>query len=359
MIIRKNAKAFSLAEKAVFTGAIVALKHQVSQLHAGDATRSRFDDYAEVHLNAMNAMMTAHMQNWGHQSAAFGPWHRIYLHHFETELRAIDATVTIPYWDWTDPACTAAVFAPDFLGSNGRAEDGQVMDGPFAASTGNWNIVIKDDDSDPTFLARQFGHDPSATALPTTAMQTSVMARTIYDAAPWYDMMRTPAQRKAQVDSLFRFGLEVNLHNLVHRYVGGDMALAASPNDPVFFLHHCNLDRLWSLWEQTTGKADVYEPQHNGPAGQSGDSALIYNFPTSPAPWFGSAMPQDVYDSRTQIAIGYDTDIDAALDSVSTMAMPARMQMKMPASMMYPLESEYKSMKQSPRDLFVLRSEFK
>lgn len=56
-------------ENAVLTNALVALKRQASQLHPGDATRSRFDDYSQVNLNAMNAMMTAQMQNTGHQSA--------------------------------------------------------------------------------------------------------------------------------------------------------------------------------------------------------------------------------------------------------------------------------------------------
>lgn len=358
MIVRKNAKFFQPNEKTAFTNAVVALKQRPSQFHPDDASYSRYDDYVEVHLNAMNAMMTAHMQNWGHLSSAFGPWHRVYLYHFESELRAIDPSVTLPYWDWTDAASTAAVFAPDLLGSDGRPEDGRVMDGPFAGDAGKWQIVVKDAASVPDYLVRRFGKDPSATALPTAPSQAEVMARKIYDVAPWYDRMRTPAQR-ADVDKLFRFGLEVNLHNLVHRYIGGHMVLAASPNDPVFFLHHCNLDRLWSAWEQDVGKQDPYEPQHNGPPGQSGDSSLIYHFPSSPAPWLGDSKPQDVYDSRAQLSVGYDTDT-ATPDhlELTAMRMPPAMQMIMPPSMMYPLPEEYQGTPQSPRELFVLRSEF-
>lgn len=43
----------------------------------------------------------------------------------------------------------------------------------------------------------------------------------------------------------FRPNLEANLHNQVHTWVGGDMGPFSSPNDPVFFLHHCNVDRIW------------------------------------------------------------------------------------------------------------------
>ena len=39
-----------------------------------------------------------------------------------------------------------------------------------------------------------------------------------------------------------------NLHNRVHSWVGGSMIPSSSPNDPVFFLHHCNIDRLWAQW---------------------------------------------------------------------------------------------------------------
>ena len=39
------------------------------------------------------------------------------------------------------------------------------------------------------------------------------------------------------------------LHNRVHIWVGGDMGPGTSPNDPVFYLHHCNVDRLWALWQ--------------------------------------------------------------------------------------------------------------
>jgi tyrosinase len=40
------------------------------------------------------------------------------------------------------------------------------------------------------------------------------------------------------------------IHNNVHVWVGGDMSLSSSPNDPVFFLHHCNVDRIWAAWQE-------------------------------------------------------------------------------------------------------------
>jgi tyrosinase len=52
------------------------------------------------------------------------------------------------------------------------------------------------------------------------------------------------------------------MHNLVHTWMGGHFYLdgveqngtiadpEVSPNDPVFFVHHANLDRLWAEWEK-------------------------------------------------------------------------------------------------------------
>ncbi|MDO8185479.1 tyrosinase family protein [Conexibacter sp. JD483] len=41
------------------------------------------------------------------------------------------------------------------------------------------------------------------------------------------------------------------MHNRTHVWVGGSMQYGTSPNDPAFFLHHCNIDRLWALWQLT------------------------------------------------------------------------------------------------------------
>jgi tyrosinase len=45
------------------------------------------------------------------------------------------------------------------------------------------------------------------------------------------------------------------------------MVLNTSTNDPVFFNHHSQIDRLWSMWEDTHGM--VYEPTSGLPDGQN------------------------------------------------------------------------------------------
>jgi tyrosinase len=65
--------------------------------------------------------------------------------------------------------------------------------------------------------------------------------------------------------------LESNPHNTVHRLVGGNAGFMADPRlaglDPLFWLHHCNIDRMWEAWMSTPGKSMVRDPRWlNGPA---------------------------------------------------------------------------------------------
>ena len=74
--------------------------------------------------------------------------------------------------------------------------------------------------------------------------------------------------------------LENNPHNLVHSYVGGflsnsDYGLMSDPGlaglDPIFYLHHCNIDRMWAVWNEsyanpTDARCPVDSQWLNGPA---------------------------------------------------------------------------------------------
>lgn len=84
-------------------------------------------------------------------------------------------------------------------------------------------------------------------------------------------------------------------------YIMGTMAANSSPNDPVFFLHHANMDRLWSAWIALHGPA--YVPETGGPVG--------YNIDDSMWPYNRIGMeitPRMTLDSRT---LGYIYDTEA------------------------------------------------
>ena len=47
----------------------------------------------------------------------------------------------------------------------------------------------------------------------------------------------------------FRQALEGTPHNTQHNMLGGHMRSLESPADPIFFMHHCQVDRLWAMWQ--------------------------------------------------------------------------------------------------------------
>lgn len=79
--------------------------------------------------------------------------------------------------------------------------------------------------------------------------------------------------------------LEANPHNAVHGMVGGFMGnpyLASL--DPVFWLHHCNIDRLWEAWMSTPGKTMTREDDWLDGPGPIGRTFIVPGARASDAP---------------------------------------------------------------------------
>ena len=77
------------------------------------------------------------------------------------------------------------------------------------------------------------------------------------------------------------------MHNKVHVRVGGDMGPASSPNDPVLYLNHCNVDRIWEGWMSRHGQ--TYEPPRSASADLAGHRlnhplySMLIQTPVTPA----------------------------------------------------------------------------
>ncbi|AXI79421.1 tyrosinase family protein [Peterkaempfera bronchialis] len=241
-IVRRNQAMLLPAEKQQFIQAVLELKR-----------RGLYDQYTSVHAQAP--------ENY-HQMPRFLPWHRIFIARLEAGLRQVaGAAITLPYWDWTvDRDPSASIWSDIFMGGNGRTGDGMVTSGPFAGAD-RWRC-IDPDPSVPPYLRRQFGLNPNARALPTAADVDECLRHTPYDSPPW----------NGDSDPSFRNSLEGQIapfiHNIVHRWVGGSMDRPSAPNDPLFFLHHCNIDRIWAQWQQQHS-TQGYRPNGDGPPGQN------------------------------------------------------------------------------------------
>ncbi|GAA1382567.1 hypothetical protein GCM10009639_01850 [Kitasatospora putterlickiae] len=246
------------------------------------------------------------IRNAAHRGPIFLPWHRVMLDLMEANLQRVlgDPTFGLPYWDWTvdstlDLPSDSDLWQPTCLGGSGSP----VSDGPFGVDPSNpddpdaFRVRIDVNTSlalvsrPPRGLRRALGagvpNVPSAeevAAAYDTDPVTGNPNLAVYDFAPW------------DVDSEgFRNHLEgfnpFGLHNLVHVYVGRDMGKASSPNDPVFYLHHCNVDRIWEGWMRRNGRN--YLPDQSAP------DILLGHRLKDPivSPLGSSATPEAVLDS--------------------------------------------------------------
>jgi len=74
-----------------------------------------------------------------------------------------------------------------------------------------------------------------------------------YDGEPWNETSHNPPTFRNTFEGWKRVGCQ--LHNSVHLWVGGQMRVVSiSPNDPVFWLHHTFVDKVWDMWQHKYGR---------------------------------------------------------------------------------------------------------
>ena len=270
VLVRKNAATLSKKERAAFVNAVKQMTLRRSKY---DPRLSAYDYFVKIHYTAFYNHGSAH------KVPAFLPWHREFLRRFEEELQAVDPKVTIPYWDWTNPTETAAIFTDDFLGGNGDPADNFIVKtGPFRQ--GQWSLLFIDPRSnlqtcsDPNRgcifdLQRQFG--VTRPTLPTPSDVATAMNIPTYDLPPYDRSSTFAASFRNNLEGWTTkpdgtFDASAN-HNRVHGYIGGTMGFATSPNDPVFWMNHANIDRLWNDWQNRFGTFNY--PAAGAPTGSN------------------------------------------------------------------------------------------
>ena len=332
---------FTASERTAFVSAILALKVAPSKITAAanavtaaGGTPNRYDDYVWMHNTVGSS---------AHFGSAFGPWHREFLRQFEFDLRQIsgDPTIVIPYWDWTTGRTSADPnwpFTNDLLGPLGDGT-GLVTSGPFSnPATWRMNIrrtVFRDDNGATTpdtnlQLRRRPANVSAGFNLPTAAnARQGAGYSQPYDATPFNEAgllnTATNAQIQGWIAASFRKFLEWVLHNGVHTWIGGQdnwpsgnaptfiggpMAFPpVAVNDPAFWLHHCNVDRLWTTWEQRNPPG-VYVPVTGANQGHNLNDEMRH-FEATNAGNFNTPLlshPANVVDSRG-IDLWYTSDL--------------------------------------------------
>jgi tyrosinase len=226
-----------------FINGVRALKDPAQFPWPGQNGLSLYDVFVFWHHQSM-MMMTPPNQadrNAAHSGPAFLPWHRYFLMTLESFLqRAVnDSNFRIPYWDWnSDAELQTPTTSPVWSGANL---------GQFIGPTWPVRVAMNALTGDIELVNRQLQRNLGATgALPTRdRVRAVVREQTIYDVVPFDSS--SPGGIRNFLEGWIGSSA---IHNSVHVWVGGDMELSSSPNDPTFFLHHCNVDRIWAAWQE-------------------------------------------------------------------------------------------------------------
>lgn len=332
---RKNAKFLSAAEREDFVRACVLMKADI--VNPGDplsAQYSKWDEYVAIHWMIQDGIAPGGINvNFGHGGSgcySFLSWHRYFLYRFELDLQTYVAGVMIPYWDWTDPA---SLMTDTFLGPNGnvansnRIEQGYfAVDRPGAGANATvlpaWYPVGLDGWRMPSMFPSNFAGGLKRQTGAIGLLPSVDDIRDTLGLGDYPSFQNTLESGAGLVSGN-------DMHNGMHNWLGGGAGATTghmrsplvSPFDPFFYLHHCNIDRLWAMWQadghQTEypvmgGEAqhhrnDIMYPWTGGAAGYGTSATISSAIPMPDFSGLGAQTNVDTLDFRTAFGYTYDT----------------------------------------------------
>jgi len=156
------------------------------------------------------------------QARLFLPWHRAYLWWLEEAMQDQVDGAALAWWDWTAGTGLPQAYTVQQVGGSANPLTGSKMSVPSAGLNRR--------------TRRAAGRTPGV-RLPTSAEVNSLLNDT--DWASFSDRIES-------------------IHDQVHVWVGADMAdITTAAFDPIFFAHHCMIDRLWYLWQVRHGNGGI------------------------------------------------------------------------------------------------------
>ena len=231
-----------------------------------------------------------HTPDCPHGNWWFLPWHRGYLGWFEQTCRKLsgDPSFALPFWDWTaEPKVPKSFWDGVLDPSNKLYLDGyNAFQAAFTTPiTTFWNGLssaqtaqlsarglntvadLLTNQNNDLFLGAMFPPRANARGLTAAhpdldaATKVAVSLKTVQEAlsAKVFVDAKVPENGFASFvasqhsEETGKDVLESQPHDNVHGAVGGFMGDFLSPVDPIFFMHHANIDRLWDVWTRKQG----------------------------------------------------------------------------------------------------------
>ncbi len=250
-VTRKNQATLSVAEQTTFKNAVV-------KLVADGGYLTLIQDHMDMSHNMHGSMGTRGLYR-------FLPWHRRFVVAFERELQRVDAILrptatdklSVPYWRWEDPfPAWLAGFLPAKDPVSGKKPPKRKNAAPPAKPS------AVDIDDIINHFSVQTTHVPGE----------NDYTKFTYGIEGW---------------GLRPDGTTLFAHNHGHSWVGGIMNnTSTSPTDPIFWMHHAEIDRLWHIWRQAhptpapalTGADLIMDPWPESYANLLNIAALGYTY---------------------------------------------------------------------------------
>ncbi len=245
---RERRDVWVLSEENPWHGTIEWYARAVAAMQARDlrnfADPTSWRYQAEVHGTSIPRSSWPRGATWNeceHSTWYFLPWHRIYLHHFEKVVRSTIVSLhgpddwALPYWNYSDSARPQTRSLPPAFRQR-RMSSGEPnplfvqQRAPTMNAQGRLSTFAVDIED--AFLETLFTEDPDVNQIagfggPATGRN--------HEGGPVGSLENVP-------------------HGAVHVGVGGTRPpgwmsrFETAARDPIFWLHHANIDRLWEAW---------------------------------------------------------------------------------------------------------------
>jgi len=204
---------------------VIGYKTAIQAMQALPATDQRSWTYqAAIHGTRTRPVDTA-WNSCQHGSFFFLSWHRMYLYYFERIVRKYSGVSNwaLPFWNY----------------SNGNA---RALPTVFRNPSNSTN---------PLFISQR--RASINTGSPLTTSTVSIECLNVIPFTGTIASIESFGGESIPAPQQFWSGgtgaLENVPHNVVHNAIGGLMRdPRTAAQDPIFWLHHCNIDRLWESW---------------------------------------------------------------------------------------------------------------
>ena len=236
--VRKNANSIAVEERQRFLNALTILNNTFNGYKVLD----------EAHIEASSPE--------AHGGPGFLTWHRAFILGFERRLQTVDPSVTLPYWRFDLAAPN--LFSRDFMGSKPTVSSDAFADFNASDPLIAWNMTGGPGIRRTTAFANN--QAPPAMKSSWISETATLALGTNYTAFA---------------------AMEQNPHGHAHNVTGmvvGDWikGVGTSVRDPLFFLIHGNVDRLWARWQWINNRFDAQSTQSYYPQGAFAGTGTIH-----------------------------------------------------------------------------------